>query len=391
MRYAFANCILDTDTHSLLRDGVPQKVEPQVFDILRLLMENAGKLVSQDHLVAEIWNGRVVSDSAISARIAAARKAVGDTGKQQAIIRTVARRGIQFVADLSKSGEKPLGSPDSADGDEHLTIRYARTKDGANLAFHVSGSGPALIRAMHYPTHLEMLWKDPIVREAVTQLAKHFTVIQYDARGCGLSDRELADQSNKQAADDLVAVADAAGLERFAVMGMSSGAQIAVQAAVANPKRVTHLVLQAGYVDGRDLRGTSPDPLLSLVRQGWDQNNQAFTKAYLSMYFPDAPQDWVHTTAPVVQAATSKETAALVRDYYNKTSIADVLPRVAAPTLILHSRDDAVHPVSEARKAAAGIAGSELVVLASANHYLMPHEADWDFHINRIVDFISNS
>ncbi|WP_319546406.1 transcriptional regulator [Ruegeria conchae] len=95
MRYVFADCVLDTDAHNLLRHGSPVAVEPQVFDLLHLLIRNAGQLVSRDEIIDVVWDGRIVSDSAISARIAAMRKAVGDDGRSQTIIQTVARRGLK--------------------------------------------------------------------------------------------------------------------------------------------------------------------------------------------------------------------------------------------------------------------------------------------------------
>jgi TolB-like protein len=97
MRYRFANCELDTESHELQLGGELVRVEPQVFDLLALLVQHPGRLVSRDELIAEIWGGRIVSESAISARINAARKAVGDDGERQAVIATVPRRGIKLV------------------------------------------------------------------------------------------------------------------------------------------------------------------------------------------------------------------------------------------------------------------------------------------------------
>ena len=107
MRYAFSDCILDTDDQTLTRKGVSVPVEPQVFELLHLLIGQAGKLVSRDQIIDAVWNGRIVSDSAVSARIAAARKAVGDDGKAQKVIQTVSRRGLRFVASLEQAKDAP--------------------------------------------------------------------------------------------------------------------------------------------------------------------------------------------------------------------------------------------------------------------------------------------
>jgi TolB-like protein/Flp pilus assembly protein TadD len=100
MRYVFANSELDTSSYELRRNGELVQVEPQVFDLITLLVQNPGRLVTRDELVAEIWGGRIVSESTISARINAARRAVGDDGERQAVVETVPRRGIKLVASV---------------------------------------------------------------------------------------------------------------------------------------------------------------------------------------------------------------------------------------------------------------------------------------------------
>ena len=118
MRYEFADCVLDTESYQLQRLGTEVPVEPQVFELLCLLAENAGKLVSKDALIERVWNGRIVSEATISARINAARTAVGDNGKTQAVIRTVQRRGLQLVAPVSSntSTRTPSGNSTEARG-----------------------------------------------------------------------------------------------------------------------------------------------------------------------------------------------------------------------------------------------------------------------------------
>ena len=98
MRYVFADCVLDTESHGFARGGQSVALEPQVFDLLQVLAENAGKLVTKDALIAAVWGGRIVSEATISSRINMARSAVGDSGKAQAIIQTVPRRGFRLVA-----------------------------------------------------------------------------------------------------------------------------------------------------------------------------------------------------------------------------------------------------------------------------------------------------
>ena len=101
MIYRFCSCELDTDRLELRRDGSVQAVEPQVFSLLVHLIQNSERVVSKDDLIDTVWGGRIVSDATLSSRINAARRAVGDNGRDQAIIRTTPRRGFRFVAVVS--------------------------------------------------------------------------------------------------------------------------------------------------------------------------------------------------------------------------------------------------------------------------------------------------
>ncbi len=92
---------LDTDRHELRRDGAPVAIEPQVFALLAVLVENRHRMVSRDELIALVWEGRIVSDSAVSSRIKTARRALGDDGDRQQWIRTVHGRGFRFVGDVA--------------------------------------------------------------------------------------------------------------------------------------------------------------------------------------------------------------------------------------------------------------------------------------------------
>ena len=281
---------------------------------------------------------------------------------------------------------KPSGMPN---------IRYARTADGAMLAYtvHSGGHGVPVVYATQFPTHLERSWGWPVERNRVEEYRRDRTVVRMDWRGCGLSDLELAANSTLDSTgDDLVAVADAAGLNQFALVGYSSGARTAVNVAARYPDRVTGLVLVAGYCDGRAVRpgvdGGGVEPILSMVREGWNQKSPAFIFSFISLYFPDASHEWTWQMALDFQTISTSENAALIRQLHNDGSIADLLPQVRAPTLVVHSRDAAVHPLSEARKLAGGIAGAELVVLNTANDEPLPGEPEWPVMVRAVTDFL---
>lgn len=111
--YRFGRCELDSDRHQLLVSGIKRHVEPQVFDLLLFLAERGGAITTQDELIERVWKGRIVSDSAISVRINAARKVVGDNGSRQDIIRTIPRRGFQLAVDVSRSDNDSMPAPEA--------------------------------------------------------------------------------------------------------------------------------------------------------------------------------------------------------------------------------------------------------------------------------------
>ena len=105
MQFIFADHMLDADLRELRRGPEPVAVEPQVFDLLIYLVQNRDRVVSKDDLIASVWGGRVVSESTLTSRINAARKAVGDSGREQKLIRTIARKGFRFVGDVQHRGQ----------------------------------------------------------------------------------------------------------------------------------------------------------------------------------------------------------------------------------------------------------------------------------------------
>lgn len=100
MQFRFENHTLDRNLRELTRGGTPVPMQPQVFDLLVYLVEQRGRVVSKDDLIANVWGDRIVSDSALNSRINAARKALGDDGETQRLIKTIPRKGFRFVGEV---------------------------------------------------------------------------------------------------------------------------------------------------------------------------------------------------------------------------------------------------------------------------------------------------
>ena len=107
MQFHFSNHVLDVDRRELTCGGESVAVEPQVFDLLVYLVENRDRVVTKDDLIETVWDGRIVSESTLTSRINAARKAVGDSGKDQSLIRTIARKGFRFVGEVQPHAQRP--------------------------------------------------------------------------------------------------------------------------------------------------------------------------------------------------------------------------------------------------------------------------------------------
>ena len=150
MRVSFGAYGLDTDRRELKRGSELVAVEPQVFDLLVYLVQNRDRVVSKDDLIAAVWGGRIVSESTLTSRINAVRKAVGDSGEQQRLIRTIARKGIRFVGDVRESGRRPPAREHAAAGQaaDHLRqeVHFCTAADGVRIAYAEVGNGPPLVK-----------------------------------------------------------------------------------------------------------------------------------------------------------------------------------------------------------------------------------------------------
>jgi len=191
------------------------------------------------------------------------------------------------------------------------------------------------------------------------------------------------------------AVADALNLQFFAILGSSSGSLIAVEFAALYPLYVSHLILLGGYVEGRSVRdgeagASDREVILSMAETGWETPYSAFVTGYISVYFPTATQEQLRQFAYIVQNSCPVENEIRGREFFNAHSITNLLDKVEAKTLVMHSKDDAVHPLSEGQKLAKGIADAQLTILESRNHYPLPEEKSWHTMIAAMLHFLKN-
>lgn len=387
------DCELDTEQFELRRGGQAVPVEPQVFDLLRLLIENRDRIVTKDELFEKVWEGRIVSDATLNSRINAARKAIGDNGTDQRLIRTAPRRGYRFVGEVVGDDEQDGSGGYVPPLKQH--IRFCKSPGGVRLAYATVGEGPPLVQTANWLTHLEYDWESPIWRETLERLATGRRLIRYDERGCGLSDWEVEDISFDAFLRDLETVTDAVGLERFDLFGRSQGCAVAIAYAVRHPERVSRLVLLNGYAQGRERSGDPAEvekaaALRTLIRQGWGDEHSALLPAFTAMYAPDSTSEQIRGLAELQRRSATAENAMRIREACDRIDVVDLLADVKAPTLVLHVRHDSVAPFEQGRLIAASIPDAHFVPLESNNHALHADEPAWERCHSEIDAFLAD-
>ncbi len=285
-------------------------------------------------------------------------------------------------------------SEDSVSSGANQEIRFCMAPDGVQIAYATVGSGPPLVKAPNWMSHLEYDWQSPIWRHLMRELAREHKLIRFDQRGNGLSDWDVDEISFDSFVHDLETVVDAAGLERFDLFGVSQGCAISVAYTVRHPERVNRLVLYGGYARGMRKRGSQveieqAEAMLTLIRHGWGQDNPAFRQMFTSAFVPDAtPQqmDWFNELQRI---STSPENAVRNRNANFDVDVSNLLGRVATPTLVLHCRDDGIIPFSEGRRMAAMIPEARFVALEGRNHLILDNEPAWPRFLEEIGVFLS--
>ncbi|GMA17992.1 alpha/beta fold hydrolase [Arsenicicoccus piscis] len=223
-------------------------------------------------------------------------------------------------------------------------VRFCRSIDGTTIAYAVHGAGPPLVLDSCWLSHLEFDWQSPVWRHYLVELGRDHTVVRFDERGHGLSQRDVTDFSLERRIDDLTQVVDDLGLGRFALMAMAQGGPVALHYTVRHPERVSHLVCASTYAgvgnhvtdDDRELEAAFE----AMIRAGWDRKDPLFRRVFTTMMIPGATEQQMRWVDDLQQRAVSARTAYAARRQRGEADALDVLAQVTAPTLILHSRHE---------------------------------------------------
>lgn len=263
------------------------------------------------------------------------------------------------------------------------SIRLIKTPDDVTIAWAEVGTGPALVKASNWLTHLEYDLDSPVWSHWIRFFAEHFRFLRYDERGCGMSEWDVEQISIERTKQDFATVIERAQPERpFALLAISQGGAAAISYAAAHPENVSHLILYGTYAQGKSVRH---DPeaeqryraIIALTRLGWGQNNPIYRQVFTSRFVPDATDEQIQWFNELCRRSTRPDVAARIMESRMHVDVSGLLPRISVPTLVLHARHDEAVPMSQGRLIASSIPGAKFVELDSRNHILLESEPAW--------------
>jgi pimeloyl-ACP methyl ester carboxylesterase/DNA-binding CsgD family transcriptional regulator len=264
------------------------------------------------------------------------------------------------------------------------TLATATSADGTRIAWTSNGEGQALVHMPGVPfSNVEGEWRIPVLRRTFTGLADHVRLIQYDGRGTGRSQRDVADLSLEAYLSDLDAVVEAAGLDRVVLLGFYHSATHAIAWAARHPERVRGLILFGGALRGWDpMQGSGTQALLSLIERDWDTFVESVAHAWLG--WPEGDEgrlaaDWFRTsTTPAMARATLQ--AAYAIDVTADAAL------VRCPALVLHRVDATVIPFDLSAEVARALPQGRLELLPGASASLFFEGGDQV--VERLIEFV---
>jgi pimeloyl-ACP methyl ester carboxylesterase len=276
-------------------------------------------------------------------------------------------------------------------------IRFCTASDGVRIAYATMGQGPPLVKAANWLSHLEYDLESPVWSHWLHELSRDHTLIRYDERGCGLSEWDVEDHSHDAWVKDLEAVVDAAGLTRFALMGISQGGPVAIAFAAQHPECVSQLVLYGTYARGWERRGASAEEIaereaaITLSEHGWGRDVPAYREMFTRTFIPDANDEQRNWFNELQRVTCSPTNAVRLQRALGPIDVSHLLPKITVPTLVLHARGDMRCPFDEARRIASAIPDSRFVSLNSRNHLLLEGEPAWYSFLHEVRLFLGVS
>jgi len=258
-------------------------------------------------------------------------------------------------------------------------VRFCQSADGVRIAYAKHGSGPPLVVASCWLSHLSHDWQSPVWRHFLDDLGSIATVIRYDERGFGLSDWDVHEDFGLEArVADLEAVIEDSGLGEFSILAMAQGGPVAVEYVHRHPGRVNRLVMYGAHACAdRDLTAEQREyveTLIAMMRVGWARPESDFRRVFTNKFIPGASEEQMCWVDDLQKVATSGQNAAEARRQRGEIDVTHLLADIDVPTLVLHARGDRMSGFAEGALLASRIAGARLVPLDSDNHIVLADE-----------------
>lgn len=407
--YSFGRFRLDSTERRLFDGEQPVQLAPKVFDTLRLLVENCGRVVSKKKMLDEVWEGSFVEENNLAQNISLLRRLLGENNSEK-FIETVPKFGYRFVCPVTGGGvttevfERSQGRIFVDGSDTAATVlsglpgttpvtQYAANGD-VNIAYQVLGTGPIdIVFVMGWVSHLEYFWKHHTFASFLEKLASFSRLILFDKRGTGLSDRVPINElpTLEQRMEDVHAVMNAVGSERAVLVGVSEGGPMCSLFAATYPERTAGLVMIGTYAkrirdDDYPWAPTEEqrNAFFDLMRREWGGPVGIAERAPTLADDAEFSRWW----AEYLRMGASPGAAVALTQMNAEIDVREVLPLVRVPTLVIHRSGDACLKVEEGRYVAARIPGAEYVELDGVDH--LPFVGDQDAVINEIDRFVAN-
>ena len=416
--FTFCGFRLDGAERSLVGDSLPIQLSPKAFDTLVMLVENAGRVLSKEKMLAEIWDDSFVEENNLAQNISQLRRVLGETAKNK-FIETVPKFGYRFVADVKiessmtteviettrariyvdDGGTRPETFPSiptaqSAQLSQRPLpeTRYAQNGE-VNIAYQVIGNGPVdVVFVMGWVSHLEYFWKHHLFASFLERLSSFSRLILFDKRGTGLSDRVPIEHlpTLEQRMEDVHAVMDAVGSKRAVLVGVSEGGPMCSLFAATYPERTAGLVMIGTYAKRiRDddypwaPNEEQREAFFELMRREWGGPVGIEERAPSMAEDPEFRDWW----ATYLRMGASPGAAVALTKMNAEIDVRAVLPSVRVPTLVIHRSGDMCLKVEEGRFVADHIPGSKYVELGGIDH--LPFVGDQEEIIGEIEQFVT--
>lgn len=377
--FVFEQFRLDPVNDRLLRDGKAIHLTPKAFSVLRYLAEHSDQLVTKEVLLRTLWPDIAVTDAVLTVCIGEIRKALGDKSNQPKFIETIHRRGYRFLAPIRNGFQNGTAATKQE-------IRFCSTADGVRIAYSTMGDGPPLVIPPQLVTHLEADLVEGPLADVYEALATRHTLVRFDMRGTGLSDRNVPLSSEQLFVLDFEAVVDALALETFPLYGLCGGGELALRYYARHPERVSQLIFYGTSLEPISSERTQQNDIaISVMRASWEIGS----KMRVERLIPHGgTREDVERLALWLRLSMSSEVSERLMELRRKKEdLAPILASVSVPTLVIHRRGDHV-PFSGGRDLAAKIPGARFLALEGNNH-LPANQLEAMEIVTPVVDFLA--